>query len=149
MKKMILKTIATLNVNRRNSISRPTARRPFVLIALVLACFGLSPKAQALTEGSLGSGNTVEGSGALQSLTTGIHNTAEGYQALFSDTTNSYNTATGSQALKNNTGNANTLSFRVTVTDLFGNTGTATTTNLSPNSYVNFDFQSSYISVPG
>ena len=90
------------------SKNRSPLRRSFVLIPLMLGCFALSPRAEALTEGSLGSGNTVEGSGALQSLTTGIHNTALGAQALFSDTTNSYNTATGSQALKNNAADNNT-----------------------------------------
>ncbi len=78
------------------------------LVALVLACFGLSPTVQALTEGSLGHGNTVEGGGALQTLTTGIHNTADGYQTLFSNAGGSYNTAAGSQALKNNTADGNT-----------------------------------------
>jgi hypothetical protein len=78
------------------------------LVALVLACFGLSPTVQALPEGSLGHGNTVEGGGALQILTTGTHNTADGYQTLFSNAGGSYNTATGSQALKNNTADGNT-----------------------------------------
>jgi hypothetical protein len=104
----------------RNSISRSPLRlglprvQPiwiilaFLLIPLVLACFGFAPGVQAATEGDLGKGNTVEGSGALQSLTTGIHDTALGYQTLFLDTTGNYNTATGSQALKNNTGDNNT-----------------------------------------
>jgi hypothetical protein len=82
-------------------------RRTFCLIAVALACFGLSPTMQAGT--SLGTGNTADGAGALHSLTTGIHNTAEGYQGLFSDTIGSYNTATGSQALRNTVdGNRNT-----------------------------------------
>jgi hypothetical protein len=63
---------------------------------------------QAATEGDLGKGNTVEGSGALQSLTTGIHDTALGYQTLFLDTVGNYNTATGSHALKNNPADNNT-----------------------------------------
>jgi Chaperone of endosialidase len=83
-------------------------RLAFCLIALVSTCFALLPTAQAATEGDLGKGNTVEGSGALQSNTTGIHGTALGFQALFNNTTGNYNTATGSQALKSNTtGNFN------------------------------------------
>ncbi len=91
----------------RNSINRSPLRLAFLLIPLVLACFGLSPIAQA-ADGDVGGANTSEGAAALQSLTTGIHNTALGGQALFSNTTGSYNTATGSQALKNNTGDDNT-----------------------------------------
>src|SRR5256714_6095563 len=125
MKKLSLRTIATLNVNRRNSIRPATVRHAFAFVSLVLACFGLSPGMQAGT--SLGAGNTADGAGALQSLTTGIHNTAEGYQSLFSDTTNSYNTATGSQALKNNTGNANTADgFQALVKNTTGEANTAT-----------------------
>jgi len=82
--------------------------RGFLFIPLVLACFGFAPGVQAATEGDLGKGNTVEGSGALQSLTTGIHNTALGGLTLFLDATGNYNTATGSQALKNNTADNNT-----------------------------------------
>ena len=87
----------------KNSINWSPPRLAFLLIPLLLACFGLLPTAQAATEGDLGKGNTVEGAGALQSLTTGIHNTALGFDTLLVDTTGSYNTATGSQALKNNT----------------------------------------------
>jgi Chaperone of endosialidase len=87
---------------QRNSIPS------FLLIPFVLACLGFLPMAQAVTEGDLGNGNTVEGSGANHSLTTGIHDTALGFQTLFANTTGNYNTATGSQALKNNTGSNNT-----------------------------------------
>src|SRR5713226_7514565 len=87
----------------RDSIRWSPLRHVFLLMPLGLVCFGLSPTAQALPEGDLGKGNTVEGAGALPSLTTGIHNTALGFQTLFSDSTGNFNTATGSQALKNNT----------------------------------------------
>jgi Chaperone of endosialidase len=105
--------------NMRNSI------RSLVSIPLILACFGLSPTVQAGT--SLGAGNTADGAGALQSLTTGIHNTAEGYQSLFSDTTNSYNTATGSQALKSNTADNNTADgFQALLKNTIGDNNVAT-----------------------
>src|SRR5437588_805217 len=106
MKKLSLRTIATLNVNRRNSIRPATVRHAFAFVSLVLACFGLSPGMQAGT--SLGAGNTADGAGALQSLTTGIHNTANGVSALQKSTTGTENTALGNQALQfNTTGNNN------------------------------------------
>ena len=79
----------------------------FLLVPLAFAWFALSPKSQA-AEGDLGKGNTVEGSGALNSLTTGIHNTALGYRTLFSLKTGNDNTATGSEALYNSTASFNT-----------------------------------------
>ena len=91
----------------KKSIDPSPWRGGFLLIPLVLACFGIAPIAEA-ADGDLGKGNTSEGANALPSLTTGIHNTALGSLTLFSDTTGSYNTATGSQALRNNTANNNT-----------------------------------------
>ena len=110
-----------------NSLRRSPLRRALLLIPLVLACFGLSPIAQAaLPEGDLGNGNTVEGSGALQNLTTGIHNNAFGNQTLNVNTTGSYNSATGSQALKINTANNNTaMGFQSLVTNVTGDGNTA------------------------
>ena len=110
-----------------NSLRRSPLRRALLLIPLVLACFGLSPMAQAvLPEGDLGNGNTVEGSGALQNLTTGIHNNAFGNQTLNVNMTGSYNSATGSQALKINTANNNTaMGFQSLVTNTTGDGNTA------------------------
>jgi hypothetical protein len=90
-----------------------------LLIPLMLACFGLSPIAQA-ADGDLGGANTAEGSGALQSLTIGSNNTALGSQTLFSLTTGIQNTAVGVQALKNNNGDKNTA---IGLQALFFNTG--------------------------
>ena len=84
------------------------------LIALVLACFGLSPVAVAALpppapDGGYINDNTAEGSGALSSLTTGIDNTAIGSAALTDTTKGSENTAIGTDALNfNSTGSANT-----------------------------------------
>jgi hypothetical protein len=76
---------------------------PVFLVAL--ACFGLSPTAQALLpppppDGGYPNLNTVEGDGALFNLTTGVGNTATGFEALFSNTTGGGNTATGGSALR-------------------------------------------------
>ena len=101
------------------------------IAALVFECFGLSPKAQAVSptpDGAYVGANTAEGgAGALFSLTTGSNNTAIGSQALFSLRTGSQNTATGAQALKNNIGGQNTADgFQALATNTtgFGNTGT-------------------------
>ena len=48
-------------------------------------------------DGGYPNANTAEGSGALQSLTTGVDNTAIGFEALSSNTTGSFNTANGAR----------------------------------------------------
>src|SRR6266403_3502404 len=62
-------------------------RHAFLLIPLVLACFGLSPTAQAqlspAPDGGYGNNNTAEGTDALFSVTTGSDNTATGFEALY------------------------------------------------------------------
>ena len=82
----------------------------FFLIALILACFALSPQARAVCrEGCLTNQNTVLGDDALLNNTTGTDNTATGFSALFDNTTGSFNTANGSEALSvNTTGFGNT-----------------------------------------
>ena len=74
-----------------------------VLALFALACFMLSPVAQAQLSPPPGGGypgdNTAEGFNALFSLTTGLANTAHGSQALYSNTAGSDNTANGYQAL--------------------------------------------------
>jgi hypothetical protein len=85
--------------------------RGLLLIPVLLACFALSPGAQAVVpppDGGYPGSNTAEGTQALQNLTSGVWNTALGFQALFSDTTGSSNTATGVRALLNNNGANNT-----------------------------------------
>jgi len=81
-------------------------RKSLILIALALACFGLSPAAQAVVpppDGGYANQNTAEGKDALFSLTIGTDNTAIGFNALINNTTGSFNTATGSLALNSNT----------------------------------------------
>ena len=97
--------------------------RAFLLIPFVLACFALSPTAQAVDpppDGGYPSQNTAEGEDALFSLITGFNNTAIGFKALFSLTTGNNNTASGFEALNNNsTGGFNTATGSAA---LFSNT---------------------------
>src|SRR5438874_4257771 len=89
-----------------NSIGRSPLRLAFLLIPLVLGCFGLSPAVRAVSpapDGGYPDFNTAEGDDALFSLTTGVGNAAIGTEALFSNTTGTLNTAPGLGALLNNT----------------------------------------------
>src|SRR5260370_37969260 len=81
-------------------INRSPLRRRFLLVALVLAWFAVSPGARAqlpppTPDGGYPNGNTAEGSFALFNLTTGFSNTATGNDALFNNTTGHNNTANG------------------------------------------------------
>lgn len=85
---------------------------PAFLIALLIVCPGLSPKAQAVSpppDGGYPNQNTAEGDNSLFSLTTGTDNTAIGFNALVNNTSGGFNTATGVSALESNTdGGGNT-----------------------------------------
>jgi hypothetical protein len=114
----------------RKSINRSPLRLAFLLIPLVFVCFALSPRVRAVTpapDGGYPGGNTAEGDGALQSLTSGVSNTALGFDALFSNTTGSNNTATGIGALGSNTsGSSNTANgFGALLHDTTGSSNTA------------------------
>jgi uncharacterized coiled-coil protein SlyX len=79
-----------------------------LLVSLVLGCFALLPRVQALLpppapDGGYPNNNTAEGTGALFSLTSGLSNTANGFDALFSNGSGTQNTASGFQALFSNT----------------------------------------------
>jgi uncharacterized coiled-coil protein SlyX len=121
----------TTTLTFRNSIPRLPWQQGLSIIAVVLACFTLSPRMQAVSpppDGGYSGANTAEGgTGTLFSLTTGSNNTALGSQALFSLTTGKQNTATGAQALKNNTADQNTANgFQALVTNTTGFDNTAT-----------------------
>jgi hypothetical protein len=90
----------------QNSAGSGTARCGFVLIALALAWFAVSPTARAVDpppDGGYAGANTAEGDNALFNLTSGANNTAVGYQALFRNTIGNFNTANGLNALFSNT----------------------------------------------
>jgi hypothetical protein len=96
----------------RNWIGPTTTGRSFLLVALALAWFTLSPAAQAVTpapDGGYPNNTTAEGHGALFGLTSGTDNSADGAFALHFNTTGNNNTAQGAGAMVNNTsGNDNT-----------------------------------------
>ena len=96
------------------AIGRSPSRLALLLIALVFACFALSPAAQAVSPPPVGgySGqNTATGDYALFNLTTGTRNTAIGFQALNTNTTGSENTAIGFFALQDNTTGRNNIAL--------------------------------------
>ena len=79
---------------------------PPLLITITLLCFGLLPKAQAVSpppDGGYPGANTAEGDFALLNLTSGINNTAVGKDALLHNTTGGFNVGIGSGALASNT----------------------------------------------
>ena len=90
-----------MNTLIKISIERPLSRSALVLITLVLVCFALPQKMQAVSpapDGGYPGGNTAEGQNALFSLTTGGYNTAVGFLALKSNIDGSSNTAFGAGA---------------------------------------------------
>jgi hypothetical protein len=129
---MKTKNMTTLNL--RTSIGRSPLRLASLLVPLLLVCFALLPRAQAVSptpDGDYPGANTAEGGpGALFSLTTGTDNTAVGSQALFGLTTGVQNTAVGAQALFNNTADKNTAEgFRALINNTTGNSNTANGVN--------------------
>src|SRR5437588_404942 len=103
------------------SIGRSPLRLGLLIIPLALACFAVSPAAQAQLPSptpdvrypgentatnaliiSNGQFNTADGAAALSSNTTGSYNTAVGWTALSSNTVDN-NTAVGAFALSSNT----------------------------------------------
>ena len=94
----------------RKSIGRSPLRLGLLLIPLALACFALSPMAQATDLGGvLPNANTADGVGVLTHITLCSDNSGFGFKALEFNQTGRANTATGFQALLNNTiGSGNT-----------------------------------------
>ena len=77
----------------------------------VLACFGLLPRAQAVSptpDGCYPGFTTAEGCGALQFLGTGAGNTGIGWYSLYLVGSGNYNTGVGAGTLVRNTADSNT-----------------------------------------
>ena len=104
---------------------------PRLLTTLTLLCFGLLPKAQAVSPpppGGYPNFTTAAGNHALQALTlVGVGNTAIGTFSLFSVTTGNFNTAVGAGSLDLNTADNNTATGAAAL--LFNTTGTENTAN--------------------
>jgi hypothetical protein len=104
---------------------------PIFLVAVLLGCFALSPRAQAVVpapDGAYPGGNTAEGQNALFHLTTGGYNTAVGYLSLgANNTTGSLNTAVGAGTLLANTAGRNTATGAAAL--LSNTTGSSNTAN--------------------
>jgi trimeric autotransporter adhesin len=84
---------------------------PLFVVPFVLAYFGLSPMARAVSpapDGGYPGGNTAEGQQALLSLTSGIYNTGIGIFSLLSLTDGSFCTGVGAGALFANAAGENT-----------------------------------------
>ena len=103
---------------------------PPVLVWMLLVCFGLSPKAQAVVpppDGGYPGFNTAEGTKALFSITTGAANAAVGWYSLFSNAEGSFNTAVGAGSLLFNTADQNTATGTAAL--LSNTTGHSNTAN--------------------
>src|SRR5262245_29544676 len=95
---------------------------------LALACFAISPSAQAVSpppDGGYPGGNTAEGQNALLALTSGGYNTAVGFLSLKSNVSSGFNTAVGAGTLFANIGDSNTAIGAVAL--LRNTTGTSNT----------------------
>jgi hypothetical protein len=112
MKKTILHTLTSFKANLRNPMNHAPSPRGSFLILLVIACFALSPGAQAVEPAAPNTGfpggNTADGDGALSGLTGGFYNSAFGFLSLLSNADASFNTGVGAGTLLGNTANENT-----------------------------------------
>ena len=91
--------------------------------AFTLACFAISPGAQAVIpppDGGYPGFTTAEGTNALKNLTTGVGNTATGWRSLFANTAGNLNTGVGAGTLLFNAGDNNTATGALA---LLNNTG--------------------------
>jgi hypothetical protein len=82
-----------------------------LLLALMVACFGLLPQVQAVNpapDGCYGNFTTAEGCNALAGLGAGAGNTGVGWYALFSAGDSSFSTGVGGGALALNNADSNT-----------------------------------------
>ena len=101
-----------------------------LLAPVVLACFAVSPIAQAVVpapDGGYPNFTTAEGKNALKNLTNGVGNSGLGWYSLFANTTGNYNTGIGAGTLALNNGNENTATGTAAL--LLNTTGFQNTAN--------------------
>ena len=94
-----------------NTLSQLKKITSLFVILIVLTCFALAQRAQAVSpapDGGYPGGNTAEGQNALLGLTTGGFNTAIGFLSLRVNQVGSFNTGVGAEALFADTGQENT-----------------------------------------
>src|SRR5213596_3033035 len=95
----------------------------FGTVLSALVCFGLCQHMQSATDtpdpGSVSTGNTADGQGALLSLTTGLYNSAFGFLSVLSVSDGNFDTGVGAGALLVDNGGQNTA---VGAGALFSNT---------------------------
>src|SRR5947207_1775517 len=100
----------------------------FATVLSVLVCSGLCQQVQSATDtpdpGSVSTGNTADGQGALNSLTTGLYNSAFGFLSVLSLSDGNFDTGVGAGALLVDNGGQNTA---VGAGALFSNTGSPNT----------------------
>ncbi len=104
-------------------------KKAALLFVVLLVCFGLLPKAQAVNpppDGGYPGGNTAEGQNALLNLTTGGFNTAVGFFSLRSNTEGTFNTGVGAGTLFVNTADQNTAVGAGALLNTSGGQNTAT-----------------------
>ncbi|PYL70318.1 MAG: hypothetical protein DMF28_00055, partial [Verrucomicrobia bacterium] len=122
--------LAVTGSNQPGKQERKTNMKPqkLILISIVLACFGLLPRAQAVSpspDGCYPGFTTAEGCNALNFLTTGAGNTGVGWYSLFLNTIGNFNTGVGGGALALNNADSNTAVG--TAAMLLNTTGTGNT----------------------
>ena len=119
----------------------------FLLVALALACFAISPVAKAVVpapDGGYPGFTTAEGDKALFSLTSGAGNTGIGWYSLFSVGAGNFNTGVGAGTLVLNTGDSNTA---IGARALFLNTSGTENTAVGTDALVHNDTGSFNIAV--
>ena len=111
MKTMMIKILPSFNGNLRNPMNHARLLRGPFLIPLLIVCFALLPRAQAVSpapDGCYPNYTTAEGCNALQFLGAGAGNTGLGWYSLFLVGDGNFNTGVGGGALALNTADSNT-----------------------------------------
>ena len=108
---MMIKILPSFNGNLRNPMNHARLLRGPFLIPLLIVCFALLPRAQAVSpapDGCYPNYTTAEGCNALQFLGAGAGNTGIGWYSLFLVGDGNFNTGVGGGALALNTADSNT-----------------------------------------